>query len=112
MLKTTIPAGLERRTEDYRLITGHAFYVDDLRSPQGRPAALHLAVVRSPYAHAEVKDIRLEGAKALTGVVAVFAGGELVGDMRPMETIPLPGLRKPERLPLALGRARPGGSGL
>src|SRR5579859_2616545 len=106
MLQSTIPAGLERRTEDYRLITGHAFYVDDVRLPQGRPAALHMVVVRSPYAHAEVKAIRLDEAKALPGVVAVFAGEEMVGDMRPMETIPMPGLKRPERRPLALGRAR------
>jgi carbon-monoxide dehydrogenase large subunit len=106
MLKTTLPAGLERRTEDYRLITGHAFYVDDLSPAQGRPAELHMAIVRSPYAHAELKNIRLDGAKALPGVVAVFAGEELVGDMRPMEIIPLPGLKKPERRPLALGRVR------
>ena len=106
MQKSTIPSGLERRTEDYRLITGHAFYVDDVRLPQGRPAALHMVVVRSPYAHAEVRDIRLDAAKALPGVVAVFAGAELVGNMRPMGTIPLPGLKVPERRPLALGRAR------
>jgi carbon-monoxide dehydrogenase large subunit len=106
MLQTKIPAGLERRTEDYRLITGHAFYVDDLRSPDGRPAALHMAVVRSPYAHAEVKNIKTDVAKALPGVVAVFVGEELVSDMRPMETIPLPGLKKPERRPLALARVR------
>ncbi|HEU0002260.1 MAG TPA: xanthine dehydrogenase family protein molybdopterin-binding subunit [Ktedonobacteraceae bacterium] len=106
MLKTTIPPGLERRTEDYRLITGHAFYVDDLRPPEGRPATLHMAVVRSPYAHAELKNIKMDAAKALSGVVAVFAGEELVSDMRPMDTIPLPGLKKPERRPLALGRVR------
>ena len=106
MVTSTIPAGLERRTEDYRLITGHAFYVDDVRLPEGRPTALHMAVVRSPYAHAEVKAIRPDEAKALPGVVAVFAGEELVGDMRSMEVIPLPGLKKPERRPLALGRVR------
>src|SRR5690348_1483786 len=106
MLKSTIPAGLERRTEDYRLITGHAFYVDDIRLTQGRPAALHMAVVRSPYAHAKVKAIRLDEAKALPSVVAVFTGAELVGDMRPMEPIPLPGLKKPERRPLALRQVR------
>ncbi len=106
MIQTKIPAGLERRTEDHRLITGHAFYVDDLRPPDGRPAALHMAVVRSPYAHAEVKNIKTDVAKALPGVVAVFAGEEIVSNMRPMETIPLPGLKKPERRPLALGRVR------
>src|SRR5579872_307975 len=106
MPKTKIPDGLARRTEDYRLITGHAFYVDDIRPPEGRLPALHMAVVRSPYAHAGVKNINIDAAKELPGVVAVFAGEELVSNMRPMETIPLPGLKKPERRPLALGRVR------
>ncbi len=106
MIKTSLPAGLERRREDVKLITGTSHYVDDLRPPAGRPAALHLAVVRSPYAHAEIKNIQLEAARALPGVVAAFAGAELVSGMRTIDTIPAPGLKKPERRPLALGRVR------
>src|SRR2546426_11726350 len=68
MKETALPAGLERRKEDYGLITGHARYVDDLKSSQERPAVLHMAVVRSPYAHARIKDINLEAARALSGV--------------------------------------------
>lgn len=102
----TIPAGLERRTEDYRLITGHAHYVDDLRPMAGRPAILHMAVVRSPYAHAEIKAIQLDAAKQLPSVVGAFASAELVSNMRPLESIPLPGLKKPDRRPLALGKVR------
>jgi aerobic carbon-monoxide dehydrogenase large subunit len=105
MLETSLPAGLERRREDYKLITGTSHYVDDLRSPQGRPTALHLAVVRSPYAHAEIKGIQLDAARTLPGVAA-FAGAELVSGMRTIDTIPAPGLKKPERRPLALGRVR------
>jgi len=103
---TDIPTVLERRKEDYPLITGHAHYVDDLRPPEGRPAVLHMAVVRSPYAHAELKNIRLDAAKVRPGVVAAFASAELVSDMRPMDTMFLPGLKKPERRPMALGRVR------
>src|SRR6266852_2383870 len=95
MIETTLPPGLERRREDYRLITGTSHYVDDLRSPQGRPAALHMAVVRSPYAHAEIKGIQLDTARTLPGVAA-FAGAELVSGMRTIDTIPAPGLKKPE----------------
>ncbi len=40
--------------EDYEPITGHAHYVDDLRPAAGRPAALYMVVVRSPYAHATI----------------------------------------------------------
>ncbi len=102
----TIPAGLERRTEDYALITGKGHYVDDLKSPEGRPAALHMAVVRSPYAHASIQGMDLEAARALPGVVAAFEGAELVQGMRTMDAIPMSGLKKPERRPFAVGRTR------
>ena len=53
MQEATIPLGLERRREDYQLITGRARFVDDVRLPEERPAMLHMTLVRSPYAHAE-----------------------------------------------------------
>ncbi len=107
MVDMFIPATVERRREDYRLITGHACYVDDLRAEQGRPAILHMVVVRSPYAHAEIQDIHLEDAQALPGVVAAFSASELVETMPAMESIPVPRTRnKPSRKPLATQRAR------
>src|SRR6266567_4706353 len=99
-------AGLERRREDYGLITGLSHYVDDLRPPGGRPAALYMIVVRSPYAHAAIKHIQLDAARSLPGVIAAFEGAELVTGMPPIDTIPLPGLRKPERRPLAVDHVR------
>ncbi len=101
-----IPTGLERRLEDYPLITGASSYVDDLRAPAGRPATLYMAVVRSPYAHALINEIQLDAARALPGVVAVFAGEELVGGMRSIDAMPVPGLKKPERRPLAVSKVR------
>ena len=103
---TQLPAGLERRREDYPLITGQGHYVDDLRPPAGRPAALHMVVARSPYGHALVKQIGLAAAQALPGVVGAFEGQELVSGMRSLDAIPVPGLKKPERRPLALGHVR------
>src|SRR5437764_12101894 len=100
MIEMSLPGGLERRREDYKLITGLGHYVDDLRSPAGRPPALHMAVVRSPYAHAEIQNISLNAAQALPGVVAVFAGAELVGSMRTLDSVPLPGPKKPNGRPL------------
>ncbi|HLZ58948.1 MAG TPA: hypothetical protein VKR06_18550, partial [Ktedonosporobacter sp.] len=73
MSEYRVPAGFERRREDYPLITGHGQFVDDMRLASGRPAVLHMAVVRSPYAHAAIKSIDLEAARALPGVVAAFA---------------------------------------
>src|SRR6185312_38010 len=107
MSKTPIPAGLERRREDYTLITGRAHYVDDLRATQGRPAALHMVVVRSPYAHAEVQAIHLEDALAVPGVVAALAAHELVETMPALDSMPIPRkLKKPVRKPLAMHRVR------
>jgi carbon-monoxide dehydrogenase large subunit len=56
------------RREDPRLITGHGRYTDDL----SRTGLTHLAVVRSPYAHARIKSIGLEAAKTAPGVLGVF----------------------------------------
>ena len=99
-------SGLERRREDFGPITGRSRYVDDLRSPSGRPAPLHIIFARSPYAHAEIASIQLDATRALPGVVAAFEGAELVQDMPPLPTIPLPGLHKPERRPMAVKRVR------
>jgi carbon-monoxide dehydrogenase large subunit len=101
-----------RCREDYGLITGLARYVDDLRPLAGRPSALYMAVVRSPYAHAAIQNIRLEMARALPGVVAAFTGAELaramppIGHGAPPGGMTLPGLRQPERQPLAVDRVR------
>ena len=47
-------AGVVRRREDPRLITGAGQFVDDLRVP----GCLHAAMLRSPHAHARVKSIK------------------------------------------------------
>ena len=96
----------ERRREDYRPLTGQAHYVDDLRPEPGRPSTLHMLVVRSLYAHAKITRIQLDAVKTYPGVIAAFTGAELVNGMPTLATIPVPGLRKPERRPLAVERAR------
>ncbi|HWZ20840.1 MAG TPA: xanthine dehydrogenase family protein molybdopterin-binding subunit [Ktedonobacteraceae bacterium] len=106
MSELRLAAGLERRKEDFELITGQARFVDDLRPPKGRPQALYMAVVRSPYAHAAIESIRLGAALAITDVVAAFTGSELVNDMRTLDYVPLPGLKNTERRPLAIGKVR------
>jgi aerobic carbon-monoxide dehydrogenase large subunit len=106
MSKLSLPPGLERRKEDYGLITGQSHFVDDLKPPEGRPPALYMAVVRSPYAHAEIKQIQLDAARGIPGVVAAFEGVELVNGMRTLDIMPVPGLKKTERRPLAVGRVR------
>src|SRR5579859_1106134 len=99
MQETRLPADLQHRKEDEGLITGRSHFVDDLKPPAGRPPALHMAVVRSPYAHAEIQRIQLDAARSLPGVFAAFTGAELVSDMHSFETLPMPGLKKPVRRP-------------
>jgi aerobic carbon-monoxide dehydrogenase large subunit len=98
--------GLERRREDITAITGRSLYVDDIKERLGHLPALHMIVVRSPYAHAEISAIQLATALALPGVVAAYTGAELVSTMPTLESMPFPGLHNPQRRPLAVGRAR------
>jgi len=62
-----------KRREDPRLITGQARYTDDFVLP----GMAHLAVVRSPYAHARIKRIDASAARALPGVLGVFTGQDM-----------------------------------
>ncbi len=62
-----------KRTEDPRLIQGLAHYVDDIRLPD----TLHVAFLRSIYAHARIKSIDTSAAVKLPGVVAVYTGKDV-----------------------------------
>ena len=75
---TIVPAGRlvgasVKRREDGRLLTGRARYLDDLVVPD----LLHLALVRSLHAHARVRAIGREAARAADGVVAVLTLDDL-----------------------------------
>ncbi len=59
-----------RRKEDQHLITGATTWVDNITLP----GMLHLAVLRSPMAHAKITSIDTTEAKGRPGVVAVFTG--------------------------------------
>ncbi|HET7876708.1 MAG TPA: xanthine dehydrogenase family protein molybdopterin-binding subunit [Methylomirabilota bacterium] len=62
-----------RRTEDPGLLTGREPYVADIPLP----GALHVVVVRSPHAHAEIRRVTVEAARQAPGVAAVVTGPEL-----------------------------------
>ena len=66
-ITTMIGAKIQRR-EDPRLVSGHGRFVDDM----SRPGMVHMAVVRSPLAHAKIKSIDLGAAKKAPGVVGVY----------------------------------------
>ena len=62
-----------RRKEDARLITGRTTWTDNMVLP----GMLHLAVVRSPVAHAKITAIDVSAAQEAPGVIAVFTGRDL-----------------------------------
>ncbi len=61
-----------KRREDPRFLQGLGSYVANLTLPN----LAHLAIKRSPYAHAVIKSIDTSKAKALPGVIAVFTGAD------------------------------------
>jgi carbon-monoxide dehydrogenase large subunit len=69
-----------KRVEDLPLITGRGQYVSDLEAP----GMVHMAVVRSPHAHARVIAIDTARAAGMPGVVGVFTAAELGPIMKPM----------------------------
>jgi aerobic carbon-monoxide dehydrogenase large subunit len=64
-----------RRKEDDRFIQGAGRYLDDVVLP----GMLHMAILRSPVAHARIVSIDTSAAQALDGVVAVVTGAMLEG---------------------------------
>jgi carbon-monoxide dehydrogenase large subunit len=95
-----------RRREDRGLITGRTKFVDDIRLADERAGTLHMLVVRSPYGHARIERIDTQAARQAPGVVAVLTGRDLVGRLKPLEGMRLPGMKVAPRLPLAVDKVR------
>ena len=64
-----------KRIEDDRFVAGQGNYLDD----HTLPGMLHMAILRSPVAHARIKSIDTSAAAAIEGVVAVVTGELLAG---------------------------------
>jgi carbon-monoxide dehydrogenase large subunit len=73
------------RQEDPRLVAGRGAYVTDLVLP----GMLHLALLRSPHAHARIGRIDTGRAQRVLGVVAVFTADDL-RDVGPLPVLAHP----------------------
>ncbi|GIW30596.1 MAG: hypothetical protein KatS3mg071_0770 [Meiothermus sp.] len=62
-----------KRQEDGKLVRGQGRYLADLPSEN----LLHLALVRSPYAHARLVSVDTTEARKLPGVVGVYTSSDL-----------------------------------
>jgi aerobic carbon-monoxide dehydrogenase large subunit len=91
------------RKEDPRLLTGRGRYVADI----ALPGLLHVALLRSPHAHARIRHIDASRARAHRGVVDVVTFADLGGAGRALPMVPPhPALRGRNFAPLAGDRAR------
>ena len=93
-----------RRPDDPRILTGRGRYVDDLA-----PARLvHVAVLRSPHAHARIAALDITTTRRGSGVVAVLAGEDAARLCKACRGILLhyQGMKTGAILPLAVERVR------
>src|SRR6266852_4497189 len=91
-----------KRTEDPRLIKGLAHYVDDI----GLPNILHVAFVRSLYAHARINGVDTSEALKAPDVVAVYTGEDVAEKVGPVPcAAALPDLKVPDYRVLATDKA-------
>src|SRR5260370_25104133 len=59
-----------KRKEDGRFLRGKGNYLDDFVLPD----MLHMAILRSPHAHARIKSVDTTAASAMPGGIAVVTG--------------------------------------
>jgi carbon-monoxide dehydrogenase large subunit len=64
------------RKEDARLVTGRTNWTDNIVLP----GMLHMAFLRSPYAHARITSVDVSPARQLPGVIAAFCGADFAGE--------------------------------
>src|SRR5947209_12240890 len=86
-----------------RLTQGRGQYVSDVVLPR----MAHVAFVRSPYAHARIKQIKTGVAKRAPGVIAVVTGAELAQVCTPWVGVltHLKGLKSAPQHAIAVERA-------
>ncbi len=74
-----------RRQEDSRLLTGKGRFADDIKFDR----LAHAIFVRSPHAHARLRDIDTAAAKATPGVLLVLTGADaLAAGLKPIPHAP------------------------
>ena len=88
-----------KRREDHRLLTGAGSYVDDMRPP----GCVHVALLRSPHAHARIARLDVEAARRAPRVLLVVTGKD-TAHLAPMPVNRLmPDMRVPPHPILADG---------
>ncbi|MDP9433880.1 MAG: xanthine dehydrogenase family protein molybdopterin-binding subunit [Actinomycetota bacterium] len=99
-----------RRKEDPKLLTGQTNWTDNI----ALPGLLHMAVLRSPMAHAKVVSVDVSGALEMPGVIAAYSGRDLadVQGTLPCAWPVTPDMVHPDHPPLATDEVRYVGDGV
>lgn len=109
---TTRTIGVSKlRKEDAHLVTGRGTWTDNLQ-PAG---VLHMAVLRSPHAHARIGRVDVTAAREAPGVVAAFTGEDLADEW--VTSLPsvwqvTEDVKEPPHWPLAHDKVRYVGDGV
>src|SRR4029078_5922044 len=69
-----------KRVEDPRFITGKGRYLDDIKLT----GMVHMAILCSPYAHANIKSVDTSAATSKPRGLAVIVGADIPWNPRPM----------------------------
>jgi aerobic carbon-monoxide dehydrogenase large subunit len=64
------------RKEDERLITGQTNWTDNIKLP----GMLHVAFLRSPFAHAKIRSVDVSAARDEPGVIAAYSGADFADE--------------------------------
>jgi carbon-monoxide dehydrogenase large subunit len=92
------------RKEDARLVTGRTLWTENI----ALPGMLHMAILRSPYAHARIASVDTSAARGRANVIAAYSGADLA-DTQGVLACAWPvteDIVMPEYLPLAVREVR------
>ncbi|MGH3158478.1 MAG: xanthine dehydrogenase family protein molybdopterin-binding subunit, partial [Streptosporangiaceae bacterium] len=92
------------RKEDDRLVTGQTNWTDNITLP----GMLHVAYLRSPYAHARISSVDVSAAVNEPGVIAAYCGADFAGEQGslPCAWPVTPDIVMPAHPPMAVDEVR------
>src|ERR1700690_1621746 len=98
------------RKEDERLITGQTNWTDNIQLP----GMLHIAYLRSPFAHARITSVDVSAARTEPGVVAASSGADFADEQGslPCAWPVTPDIIIPAHPPMAVDEVRYVGEGV
>jgi carbon-monoxide dehydrogenase large subunit len=76
-----------KRNEDVEFLRGEAKFTADITLP----GMLYMAILRSRFAHAMIKNINTREAEKMPGVVRVLTGAEIKDKIMPLPCVWIPG---------------------